>query len=291
MKRVTKAVLPSGGLATRLLPVTKSVPKELLPVIDTPVLHHLLAEVRAAGLTDALVITGRGKDAIANHFDEDPELDRYLGDRAAGLLGDTRELYESVTVHAVRQGGAKGMGHAVLRAEQHIGAMPFAVVTGDDLIDAGSGLLARMVDIQHELGGVVLAVVEVADELVEVSDLVAAEPAGQDGLLRVTDIVKRPELSAAPSRLAVVGRYVLPPEVFDVLRGTPSDGGGEVQLPDAMVQLSRLGVPVHAVPFTGARYDVGTRLGLLQTSVLFGLQRPDLGPELRRWLREVVRAD
>ncbi|MBQ1026073.1 sugar phosphate nucleotidyltransferase [Micromonospora sp. C95] len=284
----TKAILPSGGLATRLLPATKSVPKELLPIVDTPILEHLLEEVGDAGISDALVITVRGKEAINDHFDTDPVLLSHLGPRYEQLLSGTLRLIDRVTVHSVRQGGATGMGLAVYRARQHIGDEPFAVVTGDELLDREAGLLTRMIDVQAAHGGIVLAVSSVPDELVPLSDMVAVGESSSDELLTVTDVVKRPCLEDAPSRLALIGRYVLPPEILPVLGRTSPDHGGEVQLPDAMVELARAGVPIHAVPYSGARYDVATRLGLLTTAIQFAGRRDDLRDDLLAWLTSYV---
>jgi UTP--glucose-1-phosphate uridylyltransferase len=285
-----KVILPSGGLATRLLPATKSIPKELLPIVDTPILEHLLREAGDAGITDALVITVRGKEAINDHFDTDPALLAHLGDRYERLLAGTLDIIDRITVHSVRQGGATGMGLAVHRARRHIGNEPFAVVTGDELLDREAGLLTRMIELQAARGGIVLAVSPVPDELVPLSDMAAVSEDGSAELFTVTDVVKRPRLEDSPSRLALVGRYVLPPEIFPVLGRTAADAGGEVQLPDAMVELGRAGVPIHAVRYTGARYDVATRLGLLTTAIQFAGQRDDLRDDLLAWLRSYLNA-
>lgn len=285
-QRARKAVLPSGGLATRLLPLTKAVPKELLPVHDAPVIHHLLREAADAGLRDVLVVSVSGKEAINDYLDIEGGLVRGPGRATRRAHAELVELLGSAVVHTVRQAGPSGMGRAVLAAAEHVGREPFAVITGDELVDRDDNLVSHMIDVQARLGGIVLAVAEVADDRVSESDIVAAGEPTVDGLVPITDIVKNPAQDAAPSRLGLVGRYVLPAEIFDVLGDVRADGGGEVQLPDAMVMLQRAGVPVHAVRYRGGRHDVATTAGLLRSSVEFALRDPEARPALVSWLQE-----
>jgi UTP--glucose-1-phosphate uridylyltransferase len=289
--RVTKAVIPAAGLGTRFLPATKATPKEMLPVVDKPAIQYVVEEAVAAGLDDILMVTGRGKRALEDHFDRNHELEDALaakGDETK--LSLVREATDLATVHYVRQGEPKGLGHAVLCAAQHVGHEPFAVLLGDDLIDVRDPLLARMVEVQAERGGTVIALIEVEPSQIQLYGCAAVEKTDEDDVWRVVDLVEKPK-SNAPSNLALIGRYVIAPEVFDVLRETEPGAGGEIQLTDALRVLAGrddAGGPVHGVLFTGRRYDTGDRGDYLRAVVRLAAERPDLGPEFLTWLKEFV---
>ncbi|MFF8959200.1 UTP--glucose-1-phosphate uridylyltransferase GalU [Streptomyces sp. NPDC014894] len=297
--RARKAVIPAAGLGTRFLPATKATPKEMLPVVDKPAIQYVVEEAAHSGLDDVLMVTGRNKRALEDHFDRAYELEQLLelkGDKEKLLK--VRESSELATVHYVRQGNPLGLGHAVLCAEPHVGDQPFAVLLGDDLIDPRDQLLARMLDVQEQHGGSVVALMEVDPERAHLYGCAAVRPleGGErdDDVVRVTDLVEKPEPGTAPSNLAVIGRYVLAPEIFEVLHRTNPGRGGEIQLTDALRELAAdpsLGGPVHAVVFRGRRYDTGDRGEYLRAVVRLACEREDLGPEFRAWLSEFVRTD
>jgi UTP--glucose-1-phosphate uridylyltransferase len=290
--KVTKAVIPAAGLGTRFLPATKATPKEMLPVVDKPAIQYVVEEAVAAGLDDILMITGRSKRALEDHFDRNYELEdtlRAKGD--ADRLSLVQEATDLATVHYVRQGEPKGLGHAVLVAAQHVGHEPFAVLLGDDLIDVRDPLLARMVEVQERLGGSVIALIEVDPSQIHLYGCAAVEATAEDDVVRVTDLIEKPKHDA-PSNLAVIGRYVIAPEIFDVLRETPPGAGGEIQLTDALRVLAGRddrGGPVHGVLFRGRRYDTGDRAEYLRAVITLAVGRADLGPELLAWLRIFVK--
>ncbi|MGN6089852.1 MAG: UTP--glucose-1-phosphate uridylyltransferase GalU [Actinomycetales bacterium] len=293
MSRITKAVIPVAGLGTRFLPATKATPKEMLPVVDKPAIQYVVEEAVAAGLHDVLMVTGRNKNTLENHFDRNYELEDALaakGDQRR--LDRVRESTVLANIHYTRQGDPKGLGHAVLCAAAHVGDEPFAVLLGDDLIDERDQLLAEMLKVQEERGGSVIALIEVPREQISMYGCAAVEPTDTDGVVHVTDLVEKPAVDEAPSSYAVIGRYVLAPQVFDVLRDTKPGKGGEIQLTDALLTLAHMdpsqGGGVHGVVFTGRRYDTGDRLDYLKAVVQLASDRPDLGPELLDWLREFV---
>ena len=289
-----KAVIPVAGMGTRFLPATKAVPKELLPVVDRPALQYIVEEAARAGLPEVLMVTGRNKAAIEDFFDRHPELESALEKKGdAGRLAAVHESTDVAQVHFVRQGEARGLGHAVLQASAFVGDEPFAVLLGDDLIDARDHLLEHMLAVQAEHGGAVIALLDVGRENIDKYGAVAIEPGEQevvdgDQVVRVTGLVEKPPVEEAPSSLAIIGRYVLPASVFDVLRETPPGRGGEIQLTDALATLVERGEPVHGVVFSGRRYDTGDRLDYLKAVVRLAAERDDLGPPLRSWLREFV---
>ncbi|MGW3041612.1 UTP--glucose-1-phosphate uridylyltransferase GalU [Kitasatospora sp. NPDC001159] len=291
---VTKAVVPAAGLGTRFLPATKATPKEMLPVVDKPAIQYVVEEASAAGLSDILMVTGRNKRALEDHFDRAYELEELLvrkGDE--DRLRRVRESVELANMHYVRQGDPKGLGHAVSVAEQHVAGQPFAVLLGDDLIDPRDPLLARMIEVQQELGGSVVALMEVDPSQIHLYGCAAVKANGfGDDVFQVTDLVEKPEPGEAPSNYAVIGRYVLDPLVFDVLRETPPGRGGEIQLTDALRELTTRdagdGGQVHGVLFKGRRYDTGDRADYLRAIVRLAAEREDLGPDFRSWLREFV---
>jgi len=290
---VTKAVVPAAGLGTRFLPATKATPKEMLPIVDKPAIQYVVEEAVNAGLNDLLLVTGRGKRPIEDHFDRAYELEEAL--RAKDdpeRLAAVRESAELGIVHYVRQGEPKGLGHAVHCAHQHVGDEPFAVLLGDDLIDARDPLLRRMLEVREQFGGSVVALMEVEPEQVSLYGCAAIEPTSEDDVVKVTNLVEKPVPGEAPSRWIIIGRYVCDPAVFDVLEKTPPGRGGEIQLTDALMTLAQRdrsqGGPVHGVLFRGRRYDTGNKLDYLRTVVQFAADRPDLAAEFLPWLREFV---
>lgn len=290
--RATCAVIPAAGFATRFLPVTKTVPKELLPLVDRPVLEHVVAEAAAAGLADVLLVTGRGKTAMVDYFDRRPELEAALsakGDDAR--LAAVRRPAALAQVHTVRQQEMRGLGDAVGRAEAHVGDAPFAVLLPDELPEPAAPLLPRMRELQTRTGGIVLAFFEVPEDQVErygIASVAPAEPGLGEDTVRVTGLVEKPPRAEAPSNLAVFGRYLLPPGIFDAIRRTKPGRGGEIQLTDAMALLLAEGAPVHGVVYRGTRYDTGAPLGYLQAVVRLACQHPELGPAFRAWLKELL---
>jgi UTP--glucose-1-phosphate uridylyltransferase len=284
-----KAVIPAAGLGTRFLPATKAVPKELLPVVDTPALQYVVEEAVRAGLPEILVVSGRGKDAIADHFDRAPELELALEKKGdAERLDAVRRSAELGNLHFVRQREPRGLGHAVLCGASFVGDEPFAVLLGDDLIDERDQLLQEMLAVQADRGGCVVALLEVPPENVSMYGCVAAEPTDIDDVVRVTDLVEKPALEDAPSNLAIIGRYVLSPQIFPTLRETPPGRGGEIQLTDAMRALAVAGEPTHGVVFRGRRYDTGDRADYLRAVVRLACDRPDIGPAFRQWLEDFL---
>ncbi|MBX6383244.1 MAG: UTP--glucose-1-phosphate uridylyltransferase GalU [Microbispora sp.] len=290
---VTKAVVPAAGLGTRFLPATKATPKEMLPIVDKPAIQYVVEEAVSAGLLDILMVTGRNKRSIEDHFDVAYELEDAL--RAKGdeeRLSQVKEPVDLATMHYVRQGEPKGLGHAVLCARQHVGREPFACLLGDDIIDPRDPLLKRMIEVRATYGGSVIALMEVPREQISLYGAAAIEPTGEDDVVRVTDLVEKPPAGEAPSNWAVIGRYVIDPAVFEVLERTPPGRGGEIQLTDALRTLAAMspeeGGPVHGVLFRGRRYDTGNKLEYLQTVVQFAANRDDLAPEFLPWLREFL---
>ncbi|MGW6912812.1 UTP--glucose-1-phosphate uridylyltransferase GalU [Kitasatospora sp. NPDC054939] len=294
---VTKAVVPAAGLGTRFLPATKATPKEMLPVVDKPAIQYVVEEAASAGLSDILMVTGRNKRALEDHFDRAYELEELLARKGdQDRLRRVRESVELANMHYVRQGDPKGLGHAVSVAEQHVAGQPFAVLLGDDLIDPRDPLLSRMIEVQQELGGSVVALMEVDPSQIHLYGCAAVKANGfGEDVFQVTDLVEKPDTADAPSNYAVIGRYVLDPSVFDVLRDTPPGRGGEIQLTDALRELTNrdasVGGQVHGVLFKGRRYDTGDRSDYLRAIVRLASEREDLGPEFRSWLRDFVSSE
>jgi UTP--glucose-1-phosphate uridylyltransferase len=293
-RRATKAVIPAAGMATRFLPATKAVPKELLPVVDRPVLQYIVEEATRAGINDILLVTGRGKTSMVDHFDRRPDLERHLEDK-----GDQERLEaiirpsELAEIYTCRQPEPKGLGHAVSYAESHVGGESFAVLLGDEFTDETDPLLSDMLDLQANTGGIVLAFIEVPWDQVSRYGVASVQPS-DDGpaeaeVVKVTALIEKPPRDQAPSNLAVVGRYVLPSTIFDAIRRTEPGAGGEIQLTDAMAMLLAEGTPVHGVIFRGTRYDTGAPIGYLQAVVELACQRRDLGPAFRDWLVDYVK--
>jgi UTP--glucose-1-phosphate uridylyltransferase len=290
--RISKAVIPAAGLGTRFLPATKATPKEMLPVVDKPAIQYVVEEAVTAGLSDVLMITGRNKRPLEDHFDRNYELEETLTRKGdATRLARVQESSDLAIMHYVRQGDPRGLGHAVLCAAPHIGDQPFAVLLGDDLIDPRDALLSRMVEVQEEFGGSVVALMEVDPAQIHLYGCAAVKSTELTDVVRVTDLVEKPDTADAPSNYAIIGRYVLDPGIFDVLRRTEPGRSGEIQLTDALRALAEtpvLGGPVHGVIFTGRRYDTGDRGDYLRAIVRLACEREDLGPDFRAWLRRFV---
>ncbi len=290
---VTKAVVPTAGLGTRFLPATKATPKEMLPIIDKPAIQYVVEEAVASGLTDVLLITGRSKQSIEDHFDRAYELEELLSAKDdVDRLALVQESSHLAALHYVRQGDPKGLGHAVLCAAQHVGSQPFAVLLGDDVIDARDPLLTRMIEVRDRYGGNVVALMEVEPEQVSQYGCVAMTPTDEDDVVTVTDLVEKPVPGEAPSPWIIIGRYVCDPSIFEVLRHTPPGRGGEIQLTDALKELTSSdeghGGGVKGVLFRGRRYDTGNKLDYLRTLVQFACQRADLADEFVPWLRKYL---
>ncbi|MEU9982058.1 UTP--glucose-1-phosphate uridylyltransferase GalU [Streptomyces sp. NPDC050856] len=290
--RISKAVIPAAGLGTRFLPATKATPKEMLPVVDKPAIQYVVEEAVAAGLSDVLMITGRNKRPLEDHFDRNYELEEALikkGDQER--LAKVQESSDLATMHYVRQGDPRGLGHAVLCAAPHVGDEPFAVLLGDDLIDPRDPLLSRMVEVREREGGSVVALMEVDPAQIHLYGCAAVAPTADSDVVKVTALVEKPDPGEAPSNYAIIGRYVLDPAVFGILRETAPGRGGEIQLTDALQKLATdegAGGPVHGVVFKGRRYDTGDRGDYLRAIVRLACEREDLGPEFRNWLRGYV---
>lgn len=288
---VTKAVIPAAGLGTRFLPATKATPKEMLPVVDRPAIQYVVEEAVRAGLDDVLMITGRNKRALEDHFDRVPGLEQQLSDQGkSALLKSVEDSNDLGEIHYVRQGDPKGLGHAVLRAKVHVGNEPFAVLLGDDLIDEKEDLLSAMVAVQQKTGGSVVALMEVPEEQISAYGCAAVEEvAGEDGFVKVTGLVEKPACEEAPSNLAIIGRYVLSPKVFEVLENTAPGRGDEIQLTDALQTLAQgqgEGEGVYGVVFKGRRFDTGDKLSYLKANVILAAENDDLGEDLRQWIKE-----
>jgi len=285
---IRKAVIPAAGLGTRFLPTTKSQPKEMLPIVDTPAIQFVVEEAVASGIRDVLIVTGRGKSAIENHFDRTFELEAALSEGGKSeQLRQIRHLAEMAEIHYIRQKELTGLGTAVLTARSHVGKESFVLLLGDTVLDAALPCSRQLIDIHNRHGGVVLAVEEVPADKVNRYGIVAGKPVGTD-LWEVTDLVEKPSPEKAPSRLAIAGRYVLPPEIFPAIEGTKRGVLGEVQLTDAIRSLVGK-VPVHAFRFDGVRHDIGSRIDYLRCIVEFAARRQDIGPEFREFLEEFVK--
>ena len=289
-RRAVKAVIPAAGLATRFLPATKAVPKELLPVVDRPVLQYIVEEAAAAGITDVLLITGRGKTSMVDHFDRRPDVEARLEEKGdLERLAAVRRTSELADIYTCRQGEPLGLGHAVGTAASHVGDNSFAVLLGDEFVDEDSPLLPSMLDLQARTGGIVLALLEVSPEETSRYGIASVEASDLgDDVVKITGLVEKPSPEEAPSNLAVLGRYILPSTIFAAIDDTKPGSGGEIQLTDAMAALLADGTPVHGIVYRGHRYDTGMPLGYLQAVVEIAVKRPDLGPEFLRWLTEFV---
>lgn len=281
---IRKAVIPAAGLGTRFLPATKAQPKEMLPLVDKPAIQHIVEEAAASGVKSVLIVTGRGKRAIEDHFDYAPELEALLREKGQVELAEmVRRVTELLPVHYVRQKEPKGLGHAVLCAREFVGNEFFAVMLGDDVIQADPPALRQLIGVHERTGGSVLAVMKVEPKEVSRYGILAGEEV-EDGLWRVRDLLEKPRPTEAPSNLAVIGRYILSPTVFEFLEKTQPGSGGEIQLTDALRLLCRK-EPLYAYAFQGQRFDVGEKLGYTVAIVELALQHPEIGPEFKAYLR------
>jgi UTP--glucose-1-phosphate uridylyltransferase len=288
--RVAKAVVPAAGLGTRFLPATKAQPKEMLPVVDRPAIHYIAEEVDACGIRDLLIVTGRGKRAIEDHFDRAIELERLLEATGNPRLGELQALLDRLQVFYVRQGTPRGLGHAIACAERHIDGEDFAVLLPDDLYLSPEPALSQLISVAERLDAPVVAVVPVPPQDISRYGVVTVGEEVEPGVFRVLDMVEKPRQEEAPSHLGVVGRYVLPPGIFSHLARVEPGAGGEIQLTDALRALCQ-SRPVYAVTVVGERYDIGEPLGLLRAQISFALQRPELRQGVRAFLAEVAKAN
>ncbi|MGH9106931.1 MAG: UTP--glucose-1-phosphate uridylyltransferase GalU [Acidimicrobiales bacterium] len=289
-QQVRKAVIPAAGLGTRFLPATKAQPKEMLPLVDKPAIQYVVEEAVSAGITDIVVITGRGKRSLEDHFDRSFELEYYLeqGGRFAELE-EMRRIAEMAEIHYVRQGEPRGLGHAVSVAAEHVGGSPFAVLLGDDIMHPDAGVLAGMLGAFEHYGHSVIALKAVPEADISAYGCAAVEPL-EGEVVRVLDLVEKPAPDEAPSNLAVMGRYVFGPEIFEVLADTKPGRGGEIQLTDAIKELAGR-EPVYGWTFSEGRFDVGNKLDYLQATVQLALEREDLGQPLRKFLVQLLARD
>jgi UTP--glucose-1-phosphate uridylyltransferase len=287
-QRVRKAVFPAAGLGTRFLPATKAQPKEMLPLVDKPIIQYVIEEAVAAGLTNIIIVTGRGKNAIEDHFDTSYELENMLERRGnTDLLEQVRAISNMITVSYVRQGETLGLGHAVLMARELVGNEPFAVMLGDDIIDSAVPCMKQMVDVFDRFGEPVIAVYQVPREEISAYGVIDGVPDAKDGrVYRIRDLVEKPRAEEAPSDLAIIGRYILTPDIFEALERTPRDRGGEIQLTNGIRALKDRR-PLYGYRFEGVRHDAGNKLGFLKATVEFALKREDLGGEFRRYLKSL----
>ncbi len=283
---IRKAVFPAAGLGTRFLPATKAQPKEMLVLVDKPVIQYGVEEAVQSGVDNIVIVTGRGKNAIEDHFDVAVELESYLEQRGkVAQLEEIRNISRLINVSYVRQGEPLGLGHAVLVTKNLIGDEPFAVVLGDDVIDADPPALKQMIDVYHRVGGPVLCVERVPVEDVSSYGIVAIDESEElgRGVYRVKDLVEKPKRDEAPSNLAIIGRYILTPDIFPALEATTNDGAGEIQLTNGLRRLLK-DRPIYACEVDGVRHDTGNKLGFLKAMVYFALRRPDLSEPFRRYL-------
>lgn len=295
MAKVKKAVFPAAGLGTRFLPATKAQPKEMLPLVDKPIIQYVVEEAVASGIESIIFVTGRGKNAIEDHFDVSYELERILEERKKyDLLNLVTKISDMIPISYVRQKEALGLGHAVLMARDLVNDQPFAVLLGDDIIDSEVPCLKQMMDVFDSCGASVIGIQEVSRDEISSYGVVAAEPADilelgpayKGRLYRVTKLVEKPRPEEAPSSLAIIGRYILTPEIFKALAATEPDAGGEIQLTNALARLLEE-QPIYAYRFRGKRHDAGNKLGFIKATIEFALKREDLGEPLREYLRSL----
>ncbi len=289
-RRIRKAVFPAAGLGTRFLPATKAQPKEMLPLVDKPIIQYVVEEANASGIDVVIIVTGRGKAAIEDHFDVSYELEKILEERGKDdLLALVRHISDMIHVSYVRQKEALGLGHAILMARELVGNEPFAVLLGDDIIDGKVPCLRQMIDVYEQHGASVVAIMEVPGPAISAYGVIDGTPmahnGGHDRLYDIRALVEKPDLEHAPSNLAIIGRYILNPEIFDELDRTTPGSGGEIQLTDALQRMLAAGHKIYGYRFEGRRYDAGDKLGFLIATVEFALQRQGLGDQFREYLK------
>jgi UTP--glucose-1-phosphate uridylyltransferase len=286
--RVRKAVFPAAGLGTRFLPATKAQPKEMLPIVDKPIIQYGVEEALAAGCDQIIIVTGRGKSAIEDHFDVSYELEKMLEERKkTDLLTIVRQISDMIHVAYVRQKEAMGLGHAVLMARELVGNEPFAVLLADDVIDANPPCLKQMIDQFNETQSSIIATQQVDGPGISAYGVIGAAPVpGNDRLFEIHTMVEKPRLEEAPSNLAIIGRYILTPKIFEVLDSTPLGSGGELQLTDGLRLLLKQ-EKIFGYRYEGRRHDAGDKLGFLKATVEFALKRPELNPQFRDYLKSL----
>ncbi len=285
-QKIRKAVFPAAGLGTRFLPATKASPKEMLPLVDKPLIQYVVEEAVASGIESVIIVTGRGKTAIEDHFDISFELEELLRARnKEAMLREVRAVSEVARIHYVRQREALGLGHAVLQARDFVEDEPFAVMLSDDIVDSERPALRQMLDVYEEYDAPVIGTMQVTGEAISRFGVIDAEEVS-DGVYKIKDMVEKPPVEDAPSDLAIIGRYILTPDIFDEIEKTKPGAGGEIQITDAMRALLKKR-PFYAVRFEGTRHDAGDKLGFLIATVEFALKRPDLAPEFVKYLRSL----
>lgn len=288
--KVRKAVIPAAGLGTRFLPATKAQPKEMLPIVDKPTLQYIIEEAIESGIEEILIITGRNKSSIENHFDKSVELELELEKSGKlDMLEEVRKISDMVNIHYIRQKEPKGLGHAIHCAKSFIGNEPFAVLLGDDIVHNGKPCLKQMIECYNKYKTTILGVQEVSDEDVSKYGIVDGKQI-EDRIYTVEDLVEKPSKEEAPSNIAILGRYVINPEIFQILEHTKPGKGGEIQLTDGLRELAKREA-MYAYIFDGKRYDVGNKLGFLEATVEFALRREDLREEFMEYLRDVAKID
>lgn len=288
MKRIKKAVIPAAGYGTRFLPATKATPKEMLPIVDKPTIQYIVEEAKKSGIEDILIISGHGKRAIEDHFDSAPALEAELLKK--GKLDMLKMVQETadINIHYIRQRYMRGLGDAILCAKAFMGDEPFAVLLGDDVVyNPEKPALKQLIDVYEATGGSVLGCQEVPDDKVSAYGIVAGSETDDKRLMRVSDMVEKPALEEAPSHMAVLGRYIIKPQIFSILENTAPGKGGEIQLTDALKVLAKEDA-VYAYNFAGQRYDLGDKLGFLKATVEFALRREDLGASFRVYLKDIA---
>lgn len=290
MQKVRKAVIPAAGFGTRFLPATKAMPKEMLPIVDKPTIQYIVEEILASGIQEILIISGHAKRAIEDHFDSSPELEQHLVE--SGKLKELEEIQKisSIKVHYVRQPYMRGLGDAILCAREFVDGEPFCVILGDDIVYTGNGepALKQLMDRYYETGSTVVGCQVVPEDKVSAYGIIQGDRTENPDLLKVVDMIEKPSIKEAPSRFAALGRYVITPEVFDILEQTKPGKGGEIQLTDALRVMAHSS-NVYAYNFEGKRYDTGNKLGFLKATVEFALRREDLGKDFADYLKGIVK--
>ncbi len=289
MPKIRKAVIPAAGLGTRFLPATKACPKEMLPIVDKPTIQYIIEEALASGITEILIVTSSTKRVIEDHFDRSPELEANLAEHNKDELLQLVQKIADIDIHFIRQKEAKGLGHAILCAKAFVGSEPFAVLLGDDVVyNDDYPCLKQLIDVYAAVGGSVLGCQTVPQEKVSAYGIVDSAPTGKKRIFRVKDMVEKPAVNEAPSRLAVLGRYIITPEIFTILENTAPGRGGEIQLTDALKVLAQRQA-MYAYDFAGRRYDVGDKQGYLEAMVEYAMRREDLRATFLKCLQEIVK--
>ncbi|MDK2800365.1 MAG: UTP--glucose-phosphate uridylyltransferase [Clostridiales bacterium] len=290
MMKVRKAIIPAAGLGTRFLPATKAQPKEMLPIVDKPTIQYIVEEACASGIEDIIIVTGRSKRAIEDHFDKSYELESELQKSGKDdLLELVQNISNMANIHYIRQKEPRGLGHAIYCAKSFIGNEPFAVLLGDDVVDAEIPCLKQMIDVYNEYKTSILGVQKVPDQDVSKYGIVNCKHV-EDRVYKVKDLVEKPKKEEAPSNIAILGRYIITPRIFEFLEKTAPGAGGEIQLTDALKELSK-SEAMYAYDFIGRRYDVGNRMGFLEATVEFALNRDDLKDEFKAYLTKIINQD